>query len=147
MDLILWRHADAEPGHPDLVRKLTPKGKKQAKRMADWLREKLPRDALVLVSPARRAQQTAEALTKSFRTDPALAPGAQEHQVLAAAGWPDGGGSVLVVGHQPTLGRVAALALTGAAADWSMKKGGVWWLARRDDAEVVLRAVISPDLL
>src|SRR5437016_13774974 len=101
MDLILWRHADAEPGEPDLERKLTAKGKKQAKRAAEWLRERLPRDAVVLVSPARRAQQTAEALTQSFKADPALAPGAPAQQVLAAAGWPDADGSVVVVGHQP----------------------------------------------
>ena len=32
MDLILWRHADAEPGEPDDQRRLTAKGKKQARR-------------------------------------------------------------------------------------------------------------------
>jgi phosphohistidine phosphatase len=148
MNLILWRHADAEPGGRDLERKLTPKGKNQARRVAAWLREWAPQDALVLVSPARRAQQTAEALTESFQTLAELAPDAPAHRVLAAAGWPDADGTVLVVGHQPTLGRAAALALTGAAADWHVKKAAVWWLERRDDAaEVALRAVISPDFL
>jgi len=147
MDLLLWRHADAEPGARDLERDLTAKGRKQAKRVAEWLHEWLPRDARVLVSPAHRALQTAEALTKSFTTEPALAPGADARRVLAAAGWPDADGAVLVVGHQPTLGRAAAMALTGAAADWSMQKASVWWLSRRQDGSVRLRAVISPDLL
>jgi phosphohistidine phosphatase len=147
MDLLLWRHADAEPGRPDLERKLTPKGETQAQRVAEWLREWAPRDARILVSPARRARQTAEALTKSFTTDATLAPGADPQRVLAAAGWPDADGAVLVVGHQPTLGCVAALALTGSAAEWSMQKASVWWLSRRDGANVRLRAVVSPDLL
>ena len=125
MDLLLWRHADAEPGTRDLERDLTAKGRKQAQRVADWLREWLPRDARVLASPANRARQTAEALTRSFATDAALAPGSGADQVLAAAGWPDEDGAVLIVGHQPTLGRAAALALTGTPADWSIRKASV----------------------
>jgi len=148
MDLLLWRHADAEPGTRDLERDLTAKGRKQAQRVADWLREWLPRDARVLASPANRARQTAEALTRSFATDAALAPGSGADQVLAAAGWPDEDGAVLIVGHQPTLGRAAALALTGTPADWSIRKASVWWLSRRpQDGKVLLRAVIAPDLL
>jgi phosphohistidine phosphatase len=147
MDLILWRHADAEPGARDLERDLTPKGQKQAERVAEWLRQRLPREARVLASPARRAQRTAEALAERFTTDAALAPGADARQLLAAARWPDADGAVLVVGHQPTLGRVAALVLTGAVADWSVRKASVWWLSRREDGNVLLRAVISPDLL
>jgi phosphohistidine phosphatase len=148
MDLILWRHADAEPGGRDLERKLTTKGKKQAKRVAAWLREWLPEDAVVLASPARRAQQTAEALTKSFQTVPELAPDASAQKVLSAAGWPHGAGAVVVVGHQPTLGRAAALALTGAPADWSVKKAAVWWLSFDEQGkETALRAVTSPDFL
>ena len=146
MDLILWRHADAEPGDPDLQRKLTSKGKKQAKRVAEWLRRRLPSGVVVLVSPARRAQQTAQALTDSFKTEPALGPGARAQQVLAAAGWPDAKGTVVVVGHQPAFGRAAALALAGAPADWNIKKGALWWLGHRD-GEIVLRAVVSPDLV
>ena len=148
MDLLLWRHADAEPGARDLERDLTAKGRKQAKRVADWLREWLPRETRVLASPANRARQTAEALTKSFATDAALAPGSGADQVLAAAGWPDEDGAVLIVGHQPTLGRAAALALTGTPADWSIRKASVWWLSHREqDGKVLLRAVIAPDLL
>jgi phosphohistidine phosphatase len=47
------------------------------------------------------------------------------------------------------MGGAAAVAVTGAGADWTIKKGAVWWLKRRvrDGAgEVVLRAVIGPDL-
>jgi phosphohistidine phosphatase len=149
MELVLWRHAEAEDGVPDAARTLTPKGRKQARAVAKWLRKRLPRDCRVLASPAARAQETAAALDLPFATSTEVDVGASAAAVLEAVGWPAGGGTVLVVGHQPTLGRVAALALTGRAADWSVKKGAIWWLARRargGEVEVVLRAVLGPDL-
>ena len=85
MDLILWRHAEAEDGFPDLKRALTPKGRKQAAKMAAWLHKHLTEPVRVLVSPAVRAQQTAEAFTKSFETVDEIAPGAAYAAVLEAA--------------------------------------------------------------
>lgn len=150
MELILWRHADAENGVPDSERKLTAKGIKQASRMAKWLRARMPKDAVILVSPAKRAQQTARALDLDFKTTPAIGLAATAEGVLQAAGWPDGEGTVVVVGHQPTLGEAAALLLTGTKEPWNVKKGAVIWIARRADvapAHNQLRAAISPDLL
>jgi phosphohistidine phosphatase len=150
MDLILWRHAEAEPGEPDLGRRLTEKGARQAARMAAWLRPHLPEASRVIASPADRAQETAAALGRKFRTVDELAPGASVSALLAAAGWPDSREPVLVVGHQPTLGAVAAFLLSGEEAYWSMKKGAVWWLANRDrpgSTSVVLRAAISPEFV
>jgi len=147
MELILWRHADAEPGARDEERKLTAKGKKQAKRMAMWLNKRLPEDAKVLASPARRAIQTAEALTERFEVDPRLGTRSSPADILSAAGWPNGKGAVVVVGHQPTLGRTASFALTGTELDWLFKKGAVWWLVSRDEEEgaAAIRAVVAPD--
>jgi phosphohistidine phosphatase len=150
MDLILWRHAEAEPGEPDLGRRLTAKGIKQAERVAAWLERHLPDSCRILVSPAERAQQTAAALGRRFRTVDELAPGANVSAVLQAASWPDSRESVLIVGHQPTLGGVASLLLSGEESYWSVKKGGVWWLSNRDrlgGASVVLRVAISPEFL
>jgi phosphohistidine phosphatase len=154
MDLLLWRHCEAEPGEPDLGRALTGKGEKQARRVAAWLHAQLPDSARVLVSPARRAQQTAAALAelapRRLKTVDALAPGASAEDVLAAARWPGARTAIVVVGHQPTLGWVASRLLAGAEADWTMRKGAVWWFASRSRFGVdqaVLRAVISPDLL
>ena len=146
MDLILWRHADAEDGVPDAERKLTSKGEKQAKRVADWLKEQLPDDYVVLASPARRARQTAQALRKKLEIVEELGAGATPRGVLKAAGWPDREGFVVVVGHQPTLGQTIALALTGRDEGWSLRKGALWWLRSRD-GEVSVRAVIGPDLV
>ena len=150
MDLILWRHAEAEPGVPDLGRRLTAKGVQQAQRVAGWLDRHLPSTARVLASPADRAQQTALALKRKFRVVPELAPGASPATVLAAAGWPDAREPVLVVGHQPALGEVAALLLSGEEAAWSVRKGAVWWLTRRvrgSEAGVVLKVVIGPEFV
>ena len=150
MDLILWRHAEAEPGVPDLDRRLTAKGLKQAERMGGWLEAHLPEGTRVLVSPADRAQQTALGLKRKFRTVDSIAPGAPVSAVLSAAGWPDARDPALVVGHQPTLGAVAAFLLSGSEAYWSFKKGAVWWISNRDRGEgavTLLRVVIGPDFV
>jgi len=150
MDLILWRHAEAEDGPPDLERRLTPRGHKHAQHVAEWLLQRLPAKFVVLASPARRAQDTARALGVAVRTVPSLAPGASVEAILKAAEWPERKSSVVVVGHQPDLGRVALHLVAGAAGDGTIKKGGLWWLTNRvrnDEAQVVVRAVMAPDLL
>jgi len=152
MNLILWRHAEAEDGKNDLKRALTKRGLKQATVAAVWLHANAPEGARILVSPAVRTQQTAQALTLDFETSAALAPGKGVADLLAAVDWPQGGGeagTVIVVGHQPTLGQAAALLLSGSEAEWSVKKGAIWWLAartREEEAQTVLRAVWSPEM-
>ena len=150
MDLILWRHCEAEPGEPDLGRRLTSKGLKQADRMAGWLDSHLPDTCRIMVSPADRAQQTALALKRKFKTVPELAPGATVTDALAAVNWPDSREPVLIVGHQPTLGAIASFLLSGEEAYWSVRKGAVWWLsnrAREGGAAVVLKVVVGPDFV
>lgn len=149
MDLILWRHADAEYGPPDLERALTPLGERQAVAMAAWLKPRLPDGTQVLASPARRAKQTAAALTKRFKTVDALAPEATPEAILEACGWsPVGDGCVLVAGHQPTLGRVAGH-LLGIQGTVAVRKGAIWWLTgrAREGSPVVLTACLSPDMI
>jgi phosphohistidine phosphatase len=150
MDLILWRHADAAEGGRDLDRKLTAKGRKQAARVAEWLLAQLPSKYTVVVSPARRARETADALGVRYRIVERIAPGAAPKDVLEAAGWPTHKGAVLVVGHQPDLGRTLGMLVAGRDGEWSVKKGALWWLTHRERdgrAQVVVRAVIAPDLL
>lgn len=145
MELILWRHADAEEAFPDETRRLTDKGRRQAQRMAEWLNERLPRDCRVVSSPAIRAQQTAEALGRVVTTEPALSTASTAPALLRVVGWPDNAGATVVVGHQPTLGTAAALALTGKAAAWPLKKGAFWWIASTAEG-LQVRAVLSPKL-
>jgi len=150
VDLILWRHAEAADGAPDHARELTAKGVKQAEKIAAFLHRHLPDRARVLVSPAMRAQQTAAAFTHRFTLAPALAPGASAQDVLQAAHWPSANDTVLVVGHQPTLGEVAAQLLGCDDGSLNIKKGALWWFSRRERegmAQVTLRLVIAPDFL
>jgi phosphohistidine phosphatase len=149
MDLLLWRHAEAEEGSDDLKRRLTVRGEKQAKQMAGWLRQNLPKNTRIVVSPAVRTQQTAAALELPFDTSPLLAPDRSVIDLITATGWPEQSGAVLVVGHQPTLGRTAALLLAGQEAEWTIKKGAVWWFTNRvrhNETQTVLRTVIPADL-
>lgn len=153
MDLLLWRHAEAEGGTPDAKRKLTERGKKQAERMAAWIRQHTPQKLHVIASPAIRCQQTAQALGLPFDTDPRVGTDHDVSELLAAIGWPDGGEekcrAVLVVGHQPTLGRAAALLLSGNEANWTIKKGAMWWFSnrtRRGETHTILRATLPPEL-
>ncbi|HTY02947.1 MAG TPA: histidine phosphatase family protein [Rhodocyclaceae bacterium] len=155
MDLILWRHAEAEEGGngiPDAKRRLTARGEKQARKMAAWLSERLPKKTVVLVSPTERTQQTAHALAMPFDIEPRIGIGADCADLVAAANEFGFGRAqaVVLVGHQPTLGRLAALLLSGSEADWAVKKCAVWWFARRvreGDEQTVLRAVMEAGLL
>ena len=150
MDLLLWRHAEAVDGIPDASRELTQRGIKQADRMAEWLHANRPKRLRVLASPTLRTRQTAAAFTDNFEIAPALGTDASVAGILAATGWPDGAGARLLVGHQPSLGRLAALLLSGQEADWTIKKGALWWFTNRvreGESQTVLRCALPADLL
>jgi len=149
VELILWRHAEAEdggPGQSDHERRLTARGAKQARKVARWFLAHRPKELRILASPAERAVQTAQALKLPFEIDARIGPGADTADLIAASGWPDADGAVMLVGHQPTLGRLAALVLSGREADWTIKKGALWWL-RRPGGETSLIAAIAPELV
>lgn len=150
MDLILWRHAEAEEGTPDLQRPLTAKGQKQARRMAEWLDSQLPDGCKILVSPALRTLQTVEPLGRKYKVVPEIGPGASAQDVLRAANWPKGKEAVMVVAHQPTLGEVAALLVGGRDGYWEMKKANAWWIVQKeadDPDSLYLKAVMAPELI
>ena len=151
MELILWRHAEAEEGVPDSARRLTEKGLDQAKRMSDWLKSKLPENTLVIVSPTQRTQQTAMALRSDFVINEEIGTGASVKDILTAANWPHAQDAVLIVGHQPTMGEVINYLLPVIPAGLSVKKGSVWWIKSHkeedDTIKSVLHAVIYPEML
>jgi phosphohistidine phosphatase len=153
MDLILWRHAEAEEapdGGDDLARALTSRGEKQAARMAAWLDRQLPEGLRVLASPARRTEQTANALGRKFKMRAELLPGGSVEDLLELAQWPRAKGAVLIVGHQPVLGQTIAQLLELQAAECAVRKGAVWWLRQRqrlDQSQTVLLTVQSPEFL
>ena len=150
MELILWRHAEAETSEPDLQRALSPKGQKQARKMAEWLDTQLPEGCKIFVSPALRTIQTVEPLGRKYKIAQKLAPGAGPLDILRAVNWPNTKETVVVVGHQPTLGQVAALLLTGKAQSWEMKKAAAWWFVQRDAQDpdsLFLKAVMTAELI
>ncbi len=153
MDLILWRHAEAheaEPGEDDMQRALTPRGRKQAERMAAWLDIQLPQGTRLLSSPAIRAEQTVRALNRKYKVRDALSPGASVEDVLETSGWPEARYPVLLVGHQPALGGLVAKLLGMPEPACAIRKGAVWWLRHRireAQAQTVLLAVTCPDRL
>ncbi len=153
MDLILWRHAEAQDpmdGQDDMARALTHRGEKQAARMAEWLDRQLPEGARILVSPARRTEQTALALERKYKIRPELAPNGTVDQLLEVAQWPHGKATVLLVGHQPTLGQTISRLLDLNASECVVKRGAVWWLRNRERgalSQTVVVAVQSPEVL
>lgn len=153
MDLILWRHAEAqEPqeGDDDLTRALTSRGEKHAARMASWLDRQLPGGLRVLASPARRTEQTASALRRNFKMRAELLPGAVPQDLLELVRWPQAKGTVLIVGHQPVLGQTIAQLLGLQLPECAVRKGAVWWLRhkqRLDQTHTVLMTVQSPEFL
>lgn len=151
MELILWRHAQAEDGTPDLARALTSRGEKDAALVGRWLDARLDGPVTVLCSPARRTRQTADALGRPYDVVGAIGPDAEVDAVLGAAGWSGTGeGTVVVVGHNPWIGQAVARIVGGRDDAWPIRKGGFWWIGRRSRGgadEVVVRAAMSPELL
>jgi phosphohistidine phosphatase len=154
MELILWRHAEAEDrakdSDADAARELTKRGRRQAERVAEWLEPRLDASWRILVSPAIRTLQTVAPLGREFDTSEDVGLSATARTVLAAASWPDGDRNVVVVGHQPTLGQVAARLLDGAEGDVSIRKGALWWFVtrrREGQLETVLRTVVDAEIL
>jgi phosphohistidine phosphatase len=153
-DIIFWRHAeafDATEEQSDLDRKLTVKGQRNAERVAHWLDRNLPQKCRVFASQAKRAQQTAHCLPRKFKVLPALNPDASAEQVMQALDWSQSDEMIVVVGHQPWIGDcIASLLNLETQQTLSVKKSAAWWLQRRshdDEQGVVLRAVVTPELL
>lgn len=153
MDLIFWRHAEADDwteGCDDMQRSLTPRGEKQAKRMAGWLDRQLPEGTRIVSSPARRCEQTALALGRKYKLRVELAPDATPDALLAAAGWPHSKSVVLMIGHQPALGQAISLLLGLQQDSCAVRKGAVWWIRTRErdgDVQTVVVTVQAPELL
>lgn len=151
MDLILWRHAEAheaDDGCIDLERDLTARGQKQAARVASWLDRNLPDSCRVLVSPARRTEQTALALGRKYKLRSELGPDGTCAQVLELVQWPRNKSTVVVVGHQPVLGQIVAQLIGLTESECAVKKGAVWWLRtrlREGEPRTVVVTVQTPD--
>ena len=145
--IILWRHAEAKDifdsddildiTQTDMQRPLTQKGQRQAADMAMWLKPQLPKVSILQCSPALRAFQTAEALQDvgkscKININQALKPGVSLNTVLANIAQFNSCNCLVLVGHQPWLGQLAAhflgISMAGHTKDLPIKKGAIWWL-------------------
>lgn len=150
MELILWRHAEAEEGSNDLARGLTRRGQQQAGEMAAWLRPRLPDGYRVFASQAKRSQQTAAVLSKSYQVLSALNPDANAEDILRELNWPRAPHPIVLVGHQPYLGQIAAKLLSGEPQFWAVKKAAFWWLqhrTRHNIEQTILKASLAPSFV
>ncbi len=153
MDLIFWRHAEAEEwveGCNDMERSLTARGEKQAARMSQWLDRQLPDGVRIVCSPARRTEQTVLALGRKYKLRSELAPDGTPDQLLELVQWPASRQTFLVVGHQPLLGQAIARLAGLRDEECAVRKGGVWWLRHRERngvGQTVVVTVQSPEML
>lgn len=157
MDLILWRHAEAELAHPDrddALRKLTQKGQKQAHKMAYWLDSHLPDTCRIVVSPTVRTQQTADAiaaLNRKYKIVTEISPEASVDDLFKVSNWPISREPILIVGHQPNLGELITKIMSPMLTECAIRKGNVWWITQKErDGEglrTYLKAIMSPDLI
>jgi phosphohistidine phosphatase len=130
----LLRHAEAEDvssSGRDADRRLTEDGRRRARAVAKAIAALDPGYDAILVSPLVRARQTAEPVAeacgfrKPFVETRALSPNAAPEDVLHELARL-GPGTALLVGHQPHLGRVFGLLLTGRSdIEVPMKKAAL----------------------
>ena len=130
VEIYLLRHGDAEeaePGQNDAGRKLTKKGRKQAKRAAKWFDNNDVELGVIISSPLVRARKTAQQIAKRLDmqivTDTRLSGGTLTIDTLAdlaeELGNPD---SMLIVGHEPDFSYIIGQ-LTDGHVD--MKKAAI----------------------
>lgn len=138
MQIYLLRHAIAETRDPeryplDADRPLTREGRSRMLRAAHGMLAVGLRFDLVLTSPLMRARQTARIIVPLFRPRPPLralrplSPGGGTGGVFAALEAVPVGASILLVGHEPDLARLAGAMTLEPRADMPLefKKGGL----------------------
>lgn len=178
MDLLLVRCADAESNgaspifsgknedesgaqtgtvRDSMHAGLSARGERHSRRLANWLGVNGPCHLQVFCSPAKSARQMAGHLSETLGAKSLppvvsrqIGPDASAAEILGAVGWPHDHSAALVIAHQPALGVLASLLLTGHEAPLAFKKGSVWWFSNRHrggEQQTVLRCSLTPELL
>ncbi len=161
MILYIVRHAIAVPhGTPGIAeddRPLTKEGIDKMKKSAAGLKILDAVPEIILSSALPRAKQTAEILREAFgKKTPliliqALAPGGGRSEVYREIREREEAGSVMLVGHQPSLGEIAGEIAWGAAEHYvELKKGGACALEMeriRDIPRGMLLWLLTPAIL
>ena len=153
MNLILWRHAQAEEkAESDLARLLTAKGHHQAEQAAGWLTEHLSEEHSVWVSEAARSQQTAAHFSRDYTIMSALNPESSAEMPLQLIAEANEDSTIIIVGHQPWIGDLCAYLLNQHwnSETWAIKKGSFWWFKieqNKHSFQATLKASLPPSLI
>ena len=160
MKLYIVRHAIAQErsasGRDD-DRALTSEGRAKMARATQGLRKMKVALDLILTSPLRRARETAEILAEGLIVTrievlAELAPGHDPRSVIARLPGYSDAKAVALVGHQPALGHLVSLILTGAtdSLEVDFKKGGVACIETELPAKAgssILEWFVTPKML
>jgi phosphohistidine phosphatase len=160
MQIILFRHGpagerDAERWPDDALRPLTPRGRERTRRAARGLGTLLGRQPLILTSWFKRAQQTADLLAEELLTtapalEPALEPGASRRPLIEHLAALQTDQTVVLVGHEPDLGALAGLLVSGGDLHLTLKKAGacqIHFVAELEPGEGRLDWFLTPRIL
>ena len=130
--ILLCRHAHADPGTDDPARALSAIGQAQARRAGDWLSQNLNTPIKLLCSPSVRTQQSADLLAeKLVITSRANVEGIYEGSVATLLEVLDThSGDVMLVGHNPGFEALLAFLCTGQSGSFrGMSPGSIAWMS------------------
>ena len=126
--LLLIRHTKAADGPVDADRPLTTRGEQRAAAIGAWLEQAGPVPDLVLLSPARRAAQTWELASAPLASgrppvvDARIYDNTVESLLEVIRETPDDVRTVAVVGHNPSIGELAASLDDGAGRPAALRE-------------------------
>ena len=136
MRVYLLRHGpagsrDASRWPDDSERPLSPRGRERTERAALGLARLETDPTLILTSPLVRAEQTAKVLRSAFDREvpieilEALSPGGSYRAIVQRLAEASANDSIVLVGHEPDLGKLAGVLVFGApASSLPLKKAG-----------------------
>ena len=130
MQLYILRHADADTeAATDSARALSEKGEEQAREVARFCREQGIRPEVIFASPLIRAQQTAKPVAKELHVEITtvrwLACGAKPEVILAELAALENVPAVMLVGHEPDLGKLIAHLLGAEGGSIHVRKASL----------------------
>jgi phosphohistidine phosphatase len=134
MQIYLLRHGLAEDGKPggrDAERALTAEGKKKLREVLRSARAAGVRPDLILTSPYRRAAQTADVAAASLGYErevvrsKVLQPASNPRDVWDEIRVHRDVAELLLVGHEPLFGAIAAYLLNSPGLQIDFKKGAL----------------------
>ncbi len=134
MEIYLLRHGIAEPGSaslPDAERALTPEGRKKLRAVLKVAARAGVKPDVILTSPLKRALQTAEmaaeALSPGIEVEKAkcLAPDGTPEEIWSEIRRQGEAKQVMLAGHEPLIGWLAAYLVGAPAGIIDVKKGAI----------------------